>query len=199
MLIFVDLDDTLYQTNVETCGTVAEILIAELLAPMFDHAKETLEKFHKDGYECWVVTARGLISDEEIDNTKIRLRQDGLTHKGKDSVFYGMVNPCRSKYSGIKNVYNNAYHKEVDTSDCVLIDNDPEAIFEAAENGVPVILFNPDDIEFDEETTRRMGNLPIKTAHSWQEIEKIVDEKDRANRNAKQEIPPQIEEDTENT
>lgn len=176
MNILVDFDDTLYNTHAENCGTVAELLLSYLNAPLFDGAKEVLQEFCKNGHKCFGITARGLICEDEIPVTKLRLRKDGL-FCGKGSLITGVIAPNTNKYSGIEYLYENYYKQEVQPDDCVLIDDCLEAMMEAADNGVQCILFSPKMEELSASEQEILSKLKINVAHSWEEVKKLVDDR----------------------
>lgn len=172
MNIFIDLDDTLYNTSSALQGSaVAFLLIAEATAPLFDYAKEAIDNFNKKGATCWAVTARGLISDEEVDISKQRLQHD-FCKKGEPQKILGIINNCETKMNAIKMVWNNYYNTEIKGNESILIENDFEQVIDAKQHGVHAILFSSEAL--DEESKNACKKLQIPVAQSWKEVEKIV-------------------------
>lgn len=190
MKIFIDFDDTLYATNAEDIRHVAGLLVSYLEAPLFDGAKEAIESFYKNGNDCWGLTARGSICKDEIPITKSRLRKDGFLN-GKNSLLLGMGAPCPNKFSGIRYVHDNYYKQEIQSKDCILIDDCLDAMLDAADHEIQCILFAPKKEEFDAETQEVLNRLKIKVAHSWQEIKSFVESKCQENGNGGKEIAEQ--------
>ncbi len=177
MHIFTDLDGTLYNTGDALNGdTVYHILTAELHAPLFDNAKAVLEDFTKQGHICIVLTARGLIDDEEVGITKSKLKDDGLIWcEGKECLIYGMIDHCSIKYSGIKHFYTNYYNKSVDKANSIFIDDDIRQVINVASNGIQSVLFTPEGVEINRKVLKEINRLNIKIAKSWLEFKEIVD------------------------
>lgn len=177
MKIFIDVDDTLYNiSSVLTGKSVGEILTAELRAPLFDHAKETIEKFNHDGHDCWLITGRGSVCDEEMENLKKRLKADKFTIPEGQSLFKGGAKRCSyRKDKAIEKIYKDNYNSEVVPKECILIDDDVVSVLATAMAGVKSILFNPKEEEIDEQTQQALHDLKVSKARSWEEVEKIVD------------------------
>lgn len=177
MNIFIDLDGTLYDTKgVQKGNTLAHILIAEAKAPLFENSKSTIEGFCRKKANCFVVTSRGMLDDEEVQITKQRLKNDGFLNRDIDqSLFKGAVFYSERKIDAIRLLYEKFFNSEIDKDNTIFIDNDIAQIEDVAIYGVKTILFAKDIGYIDEETKSILGNINVNTAHSWKEIEEIVD------------------------
>ncbi len=176
MKIFIDFDNTLYDTKADKCTNVGQLLLSYLNAPLFDNAKEVVEEICKNGHTCFGATARGSICEEELSVTKLRLRKDGFFN-GKESLISGVVPSCTNKYDAIKHVFGQCLNREVQPHDCILIDDCLEGMLDAADHQVFCILFAPNKKDFEKEELEVLNKNQITVAHSWQEIRHIVDKK----------------------
>ncbi len=177
MNIFIDLDDTLYMTSsLIQGGTVAEILLAELHAPLFENAKATIEEFNKKGHTCCCVSARGILDSEEINISKCRMRSDGFMGNDKPLIT-ACVSGAKEKLVGINFFYTNYFkQKEIDKKNTVLIDNDFDEIVSAARFGISAIFFAPYLDSIDAKTQSIMDELDVKVARSWLEVGQILND-----------------------
>lgn len=168
MKIFIDLDNTLFNTKSVLAGKLAgDLLLAELQAPLFKGAKEALEELVKAGHQCYAITQRG-ISDEEIKNTELRLKLEGLKTLDGTSLISDVIYDADYKYEAIKK-----FCKWTDPSEkkeALLIDDDFIAGMYSADHGLPVICFYPRCAE-DHNALKDMNLL---FATSWDEIANVV-------------------------
>jgi len=177
MIIFIDLDGTLYDTDAALNGsTVYHILMAELRAPLFDNAKEVIKEFKEQDHIVMALTKRGLIDDEEVKITKQRFQIDGFIDYDEQRFdIYGMISHEISKYSSIEDFYNN--HPEFDKEEAILIDDNVKDVVEAASHGVHSVLFAPDLEEIDKESKKLLNKYNVSIIKSWLEFKEIVKEK----------------------
>lgn len=172
MNIFIDLDDTLYDTSsVLASNHVAMLLIAELKAPLFAGAKSALQNFYKSGATNWIVTARGLIDDEEIKITRQRLFRD-FSENGEVKTLRAFICCSADKLYSMQFVYQNNFGTDLAPENSVLIEDDVEQVVNAKQVGVHSILFSPSETEAD--VKNACAELQIPIAKSWTEIENIV-------------------------
>lgn len=176
MNIFIDLDGTLYDTkDVQKGNTLAHILIAEAKAPLFENSKSTIEGFCRKKANCFVVTSRGMLDDEEVQITKQRLKNDGFLNRDIDqSLFKGAVFYSERKIDAIRLIYEKLFNSEIGKDNTIFIDNDIAQIEDVAFCGVKTILFAKDIAGFKEETKNTLDELKVNIAYSWQDIEKIA-------------------------
>lgn len=177
MDIFVDLDDTLFNTSsVLTGNSVGEILIAELRAPLFDGAHDAIKALHDQGHTCWVITSRGLNESARTEEESITIsRIKSLFKAEKNYYFIGWLTRCGNKYSGINKAWHDYYKKEVDGKNSILIDDDLAQVLNAKQQGVNAILFAAQ--EEDAQTQALCREADVHIAHSWADVKQIVDEK----------------------
>lgn len=169
MKIFIDIDDTLLQTSKSVKGrTGADLLIAELQAPFFEGAEQTIELFKSKGFACFLVTQRGLISDEEITITKQRFSKEKI-----GVCFDNCVGHVSNKYLAIEKVYSEVFNSDIDKSNTIFIDNDVIQVANCANKGIPSILYAP-DIENCSEEHEVCAQLNVPVAGSWDDIRDIV-------------------------
>lgn len=175
MNIFIDLDDTLYNTSSVIQGNkTADVLLAELYAPVFENAKETIEDINARGHKCIAISARGIMDNEEVDISKRKLAADGFMH-AKDNLISACITYVARKFDGIE-IFYKSYSKQdkIDTNNTILIDNDFSQIVSVATKGITTIFFMPNPDAIDQDSQTLINKLSIRIASSWIEIGQII-------------------------
>ena len=170
MKIFIDIDDTMLQTS-NTCkgNLTGQWLTAERTAPFFEGMEETLHYFKRKGFDCFVVTERGRISEEEVFAVKDRFAVEKEARSCLHSCVYNATNKLRA----IEKVYNEVFGSQIDKENTIIIDNDVEQVINCAAHGIQTILFAPESKE-EKGNGNTISLLNITVAKSWDDVKAAV-------------------------
>lgn len=169
MLIFIDLDGTLFDTYSLNPTNVGEWITAYQEAPLMEGANKTLAQLDIDGHFCMAITKRGeMLGQIEYDLSKRAI----LTKMNPPTSIKGLLWKIDNKTQFILNNLD-TINKRIGTSyspeQVVLIDNDESEIARAAAAGFFSILFGS---KIEANKTELPKNLRI--AKNWAAVRDIL-------------------------
>ena len=186
MLIFTDLDGTLFDTDVSKPKYIDEWIEEFSNARPKDNAREIIEGLHNDGHKIIALSSRGLECEEFSDELH-KISSASIIKNFKKTIM-GLLSSVEHKYNAIVNILENpeiAKKLEVYNSntpyilqkDVVLVDDNEGEIAIGMMGGVKSILFNPpEDFDkneilqyFDSKTESR-----LRIAKDWNEVGELI-------------------------
>ena len=185
MLIFTDLDGTLFDTDINSSKNILMWIEEFSNAKPKKNAKKIIEDLHNDGHLIIALTSRG-VDLGEIGNDIHKITCASVK-KNFASNISGIQSSVRYKYHAIVNILNRFHFMENYKleSDVILIDDDIEQITLGVLGGIKSILFNPPKdfnkdflLEFADEiedVDKKIENN-LKMAKNWDEVYKAIDD-----------------------
>jgi len=171
MIVFTDLDGTLFDSyRIKKC-CMADWLKVYTEAPIMPGAPEAIAKLNDMGCNCMAITARGQVfSPIEHAMTKSALKK-----YFKRGHIKGLIWHVRNKCESIMSEHDDIAQDLRDNStieDAILIDDDLKQVSAAAYGGIFTILFGRDDEEL-----RKEYPSTLRVAMNWPEAVKIIEER----------------------
>ena len=208
MLIFTDLDGTLFDTDVSKQKYIVEWMEEFSNARLKENARETIERLYADGHQIMALTSRGVDCAEYSDELQKISCASILKNFESSKAIMGLQSSVRYKYSAIVGILKKYHFKQNYElkKDVVLVDDDIEQIGISVLGGVKSILFNPPS-DFDKNIFLKLANAEgianadkiveknLRVAKNWQDVGKIICEWSKSqNKDEKQdkEVLPEL-------
>ncbi len=169
MLIFIDLDGTLFDTYSLNPQNNGEWIYAYASAPLMKGANETISELNNNGDYCIAITQRGV----NLGKIVYDISKNAILSRIKPkSNIKGLIWKVDNKTKFIVENHEKINHtigKHYPFNQIVLIDDDIDTVAQAAQAGFLGILFGA-------KSTDTTSKLPpnLKIAEDWNEVKTII-------------------------